>query len=66
MGKLEEKSDGNYVLEVKVGCLSINKAFKDAEKPLDEISQTPMSNGFYLYIPDVKSDSNDDKQTDKQ
>ena len=60
MGKLEEKSDGNYVLEVKVGNIKLTKAFKDAEKPLDEISQTPMPNGFYLYIPDVKSGSNDD------
>lgn len=61
MGKLEEKSDGNYVLEVKVGCLSINKAFKDAEKPLEEISKIPKPDGFYLYIPDVESfGSNDD------
>lgn len=62
MGKLEEKSDGNYVLEVKVGCLSINKAFKDAEKPLEEISKIPKPDGFYLYIPDVESfGSNDDE-----
>lgn len=60
MGKLEEKSDGNYVLEVKVGCIKVTKAFKDAEKPLDEISKTPMPDGFYLYIPDVESGSNDD------
>ena len=60
MGKLEEKSDGNYVLEVKVGNVKLTKAFKDAEKPLEEISKTPMPNGFYLYISDVKSGSNDD------
>lgn len=60
MGKLEEKSDGNYILEVKVGSIKLTKAFKDAEKPLDEISKIPMPDGFYLYIPDVKSGSNDD------
>lgn len=61
MGKLEEKSDGNYILEVKVGNIKLTKAFKDAEKPLDEISQTPMPDGFYLYIPDVTSGSNNDE-----
>lgn len=61
MGKLEEKSDGNYILEVKVGNIKLTKAFKDAENPLDEISQTPMPDGFYLYIPDVTSGSNDDE-----
>ena len=62
MGKLEEKSDGNYVLEVKVGNIKLTKAFKDAEKPLEEISKTPMPDGFYLYIPDAISfGSNDDE-----
>ena len=61
MGKLEEKSDGNYVLEVKVGNIKLTKAFKDAEKPLDQISKIPMPDGFYLYIPDVKSGTNDDE-----
>lgn len=60
MGKLEEKSDGNYILEVKVGNIKLTKAFKDAEKPLDEISKNPMPNGFYLYIPDVENGSNGD------
>lgn len=60
MGKLEEKSDGNYVLEVKVGNIKLTKAFKDAEKPLEEIPKTPMPDRFYLYIPDVESGSNDD------
>lgn len=60
MGKLEEKSDGNYILEVKVGCIKVTKAFKDAEKSLEEIPKTPMPNGFYLYIPDVENGSNDD------
>lgn len=62
MGKLEEKSDGNYVLEVKVGNIKLTKAFKDAEKPLEEISKIPKPDGFYLYIPDVISfGSNDDE-----
>ena len=60
MGKLEEKSDGNYVLEVKIGNIKLTKAFKDAEKPLDQISKTPMPDGFFLYIPDVINGSNDD------
>ena len=36
MGKLEEKSDGNYILEVKVGNIKLTKAFKNAEKPLNK------------------------------
>ena len=55
MGKLEEKSDGNYLLEVKIGNLQIKKGFKDADKPLEEISRVPMPDGFYLHIPDVNS-----------
>lgn len=52
MGKLEEKSDGYYVLEVKIGNLKIEKTLMDADKPLEEISKVPKSDGFYLEIPD--------------
>ncbi len=52
MGKLEEKSDGYYILEAQVGCVTIKKAFMDADKPLEEISTKPKSDGFYLDIPD--------------
>ena len=62
MGKLEEKSDGNYLLEVKIGNLRIKKAFKDADKPLEEISRVPMPDGFYLHIPDV--DNSEDGKSD--
>lgn len=56
MGRLEEMSDGYYVLEVTVGCITVVKAFKPANKPLDEISNIPKPDGFYLHIPDVKND----------
>ena len=56
MGKLEEKSDGNYVLEVQIGHVSVKKAFIESEKPLDEISDEPKPDGFYLNIPDVDTD----------
>lgn len=53
MGKLEQKSDGYYILDVTIGCLTVKKAFKDADKSLEEISDQPMTNGFYLQIPDI-------------
>ena len=54
MGKLEQRADGYYILETKIGCISITKAFQDADKPLDEISKNAKPNGFYLEIPDIK------------
>lgn len=51
MGKLEEKSDGYYVLEAKMGVVNIHKVFKEVE-PDTEISEKPMKNGFFLNIPD--------------
>lgn len=59
VGKLEEKSDGYYILEAQIGCLTIKKAFQEANKPLDEISKTPKPDGFYLNIPDIKSTDKD-------
>lgn len=55
MGKLEEKSDGYYILEVEIGCVTVKKAFMDADKPLEEISAMPMPDGFYLEISDVEN-----------
>lgn len=54
MGKLEERSDGYYVLsDIKVGKLNIPpKVFQEVEKPLEEVSKQPKSDGFYLDIPD--------------
>lgn len=54
MGKLEERSDGYYVLEgVKVGIINIPpKVFQEVTKPLEEVSKQPKSDGFYLDIPD--------------
>lgn len=54
MGKLEEKSDGYYILEVTVGCVTIKKALMDVDKPMEEISTEPKTDGFYLNIPDTK------------
>ena len=52
MGKLEEKSDGYFVLEVKIGNVIVKKIFKAVDIPLDEISEEPKVDGFYLDIPD--------------
>lgn len=54
MGKLEEMSDGYYILDVTLGCMTIKKAFMDADKPLDEISEVPKPDGFKLEILDNK------------
>ena len=55
MGKLEQRADGYYILETQVGCISIKKAFQDADKPLNEISKNAKPDGFYLEIPDIKN-----------
>lgn len=55
MGKLEEMSDGYYILEVNFGAVSIKKAFQDADKPLEEISKVPKSDGFKLEILDAQN-----------
>lgn len=52
MLKLEEKSDGYYILEATFGAITIQKAFMDADKTLEEISENPMPDGFKLEIPD--------------
>lgn len=54
MGQLEETSDGYYILEVTLGCMTIKKALMDADKPLEEISKVPKPDGFKLEILDVK------------
>lgn len=54
MGKFEEKSDGYFILEAKIGNADIKKAFMIADKPLEEISKLPKSDGFYLHIDDKK------------
>lgn len=54
MGKLEEKSDGYYILEVTIGCMTLKKAFMDADKPIEEISDLPKSDGFFLAIPEYE------------
>lgn len=59
MGKLQEMSDGNYILEAKVGCMEIRKSFKDSDTPLEEVSQKPMQDGFYLHIPDMPNGETD-------
>ena len=54
MGKLEEMSDGNYILDIMVGAVHITKVLKESDIPLDKVSKEPKSNGFYLNIPDIK------------
>ena len=57
MGKLQSKSNGNYILEVKIGNVTLQKAFKNSDIPLEEVVQLPSTDDFYLYIPDVRSKS---------
>lgn len=52
MGRLQEMSDGVFLLEVKIGTVYIKRAFVPAQKKLSEVSDKPMQDGFYLYIPD--------------
>ena len=52
MVRIEERSDGYYILEVEIGCLKIKKALMDSDKPLEEISTEQKQDGFYLNIPD--------------
>lgn len=52
MGKLEERSDGYFVLDVQIGAIRVERAFMPADKPLEEVSEEPMDDGFYLEIPD--------------
>lgn len=52
MGKFCEMSDGVFLLEIKIGTMYIKRAFIPAEKKLSEVSEKPMQDGFYLYIPD--------------
>lgn len=55
MGMLQSKSDGNYLLEVRIGNVTLQKAFKNSDIPLEEVMQLPSTDDFYLYIPDVGS-----------
>lgn len=52
MGKLEEMSDGLFILEVTVGGLHVYKVFEESDKSPEEVSDTPKTDGFYLDIPD--------------
>lgn len=52
MGKLEERIDGTFVLEVKVDAVTLTMAFNKSEKPLTEIPEERATDGFYLEIPD--------------
>lgn len=53
MGKFEEKADGFYVLEAKVGIINICKVFQEVNIPLENISKEPKTDGFFLNIPDI-------------
>ena len=61
MGKLEERSDGYYVLEdVKVGAVTIpTKIFQVVDKPIEDVSKQPKSDGFYLDIPDIQDNKSE-------
>lgn len=54
MGKLEERTDGLYVLEgVKIGVFTLpTKVLKEVDIPLESVSKEPKPDGFYLDIPD--------------
>ncbi len=56
MGMLQSKSNGNYILEVRIGNVTLQKAFKNSDIPLEEVMQLPSIDDFYLYIPDIGSE----------
>lgn len=51
MVKLEERSDGYFILEINLGYIVIKKIFKEMDIPMSEVSNEPKSDGFYLNIP---------------
>ena len=56
MGRFCEMSDGVFLLEVQIGTVYIKRAFVPAEKKLSDVSEKPMTDGFYLFIPDYIPD----------
>jgi hypothetical protein len=51
MVTLVQMSDGYYILKAKIGALTLEKAFMDANIPLENVSKIPATNGFVLVIP---------------
>ncbi len=56
MGKLEERSDGYFVLDVQLGAIRVERAFMPSDKPLEAVSEEPMDGGFVLIIPDTETE----------
>lgn len=54
MGKLEERSNGYFVLEVTFGPVVVKRAFMASDIPLEQIPEERKTDGFYLYIPDTE------------
>ena len=52
MGELQSKSNGYYILNAKIGAVTVEKALMQADISLDEIKQLPKTDDFYLHIPD--------------
>jgi hypothetical protein len=51
MVELVQMSDGYYILRAKIGALTLEKALMDADKPIEEVSTKPATNGFILRVP---------------
>lgn len=52
MGKLQSKQGGYYLLDVKIGAITVQKVFTETDKPLEEVAKLPDTDDFYLNIPD--------------
>ena len=56
MGKFCEMSDGVFLLEIKIDGVFYKRAFIPAAVTLSDVSEKPMTDGFYLFIPDYIPD----------
>ena len=52
MGELRSKQGGYYLLDVKAGNVTIQKAFQNPDITLEEVRDLPSTDDFCLKIPD--------------
>ena len=68
MGELQSKQGGYYILTVNFGAVTLEKTFKDADIPLEDVRALPSTDDFCLKIPEnlySQIDKTTDKTTDK-
>lgn len=60
MGKLQSRSGGYYLLECRIANVTVKKAFMQADKSVEDIAALPLTDDFYLNIPDQPTQKVDD------